>query len=53
LLVLSEARRPTPPQRKINKNALVIILFVLLLAFVGFLRSPTWKRLRNKWLGYH
>ncbi|ELR10793.1 Poly(ADPribose) polymerase catalytic domain containing protein [Acanthamoeba castellanii str. Neff] len=51
LLVLSEAHKPKAPQRKINRNALVIFLFVLLLAFVAFLRSPAWKRLRNKWLG--
>jgi len=51
LLVLSEAHKPKAPQRKINRNALVIFFFVLLLAFVAFLRSPAWKRLRNKWLG--
>lgn len=50
LLVLAEKPKPVV-RRRIDKNVLVIIVFVLMLAFVAFLRSPSWKRLRNKWLG--
>jgi hypothetical protein len=56
LLVLSEGRKPKATvarPRRVSNSTLLIILFVLLLAFMAFLRSPTWKRLRNKWVGHY